>query len=245
MGKPLSDDNARASVRRSNNGSSPGRRWIGLVLLVLGGTVAGVRADALAPVAWRAAEQQLASTPAWLAWRELIEIQRRQWLRMDPGKERAVLEAVNAFWNRIPYVEDQDHWGVEDYWASPLETLLSNGADCEDYVIGKYFTLIEIGVAAHQLRLTHAALKGSSLPHMVLAYYPRAGADALILDNLTPAISPSARRTDLLPVYGFNDEYYWLADSTSFREPANRMVRWRELRERIASQAGPQLEGAP
>lgn len=210
------------------------------MLILLGGGACGVNADPLERVSWREAAHgdRQSAAPAWTAWRELIDSLRREWVLNGGLNDHVVLAAVNAFWNRIPFVEDRDHWGVEDYWASPAETLLSNGADCEDYVIGKYYTLIEIGVAPQNLRITHATLKDSNLAHMVLAYYPRAkvGADALILDNLTQAIVPTSRRTDLLPVYGFNDQYFWLADDATLQEPSTRIRPWRELRERIAHQ---------
>ena len=42
------------------------------------------------------------------------------------------LQRINSFLNRVPYREDINHWGVEDYWATPAETVASNGGDCED-----------------------------------------------------------------------------------------------------------------
>ena len=57
------------------------------------------------------------------------------------------LKAVNDFFNqRLAYMEDIDNWGVQDYWASPLESLGKGAGDCEDYAIGKYFTLTSLGV---------------------------------------------------------------------------------------------------
>jgi predicted transglutaminase-like cysteine proteinase len=118
----------------------------------------------------------------------------------------AVLMPVNRFFNGVPAYTDQDHWGVDDYWATPEETLSSNGADCEDYAIAKFYTLKELGVPVSQLRLVYARSTLAHGAHMVLAYYARPGADPLILDNLEGSIEPAARRTDLQPVYSFNDE---------------------------------------
>src|ERR1700744_4250940 len=63
------------------------------------------------------------------------------------GKDDATrLRAVNDFFNqRLAYMEDIDNWGVQDYWASPLESLGKGAGDCEDYAIGKYFTLTTLG----------------------------------------------------------------------------------------------------
>src|SRR6185503_13896119 len=40
----------------------------------------------------------------------------------QPGEDR-LLQPVNRFFNRVPSVTDIGHWGVEDYWATPSETL--------------------------------------------------------------------------------------------------------------------------
>ena len=37
--------------------------------------------------------------------------------------EQAKLKLVNDFFNLVPYYTDQEHWGVEDYWATPFEKL--------------------------------------------------------------------------------------------------------------------------
>src|SRR5687767_3292240 len=54
-----------------------------------------------------------------------------------PGSERDLLDEVNRVLNRIAFVDDEKHWGEEDYWATPAESVASNGADCEDYTIAK------------------------------------------------------------------------------------------------------------
>ena len=38
---------------------------------------------------------------------------------------------VNRYFNQIPFVSDMELWGLQDYWATPLELLASNGGDCE------------------------------------------------------------------------------------------------------------------
>jgi len=125
--------------------------------------------------------------------------------RGDAG-ETALLHPVNRFFNRLPDLTDLAHWGVEDYWTTPSEALASNGADCEDYAIAKYFTLKELGVPASRLRMVYARTWKSSAAHMVLAYYSAPGADPLILDNLESGIRTASDRPDLVPVYTFNDE---------------------------------------
>lgn len=124
--------------------------------------------------------------------------------------ERDLLEEVNRVLNRIAFVDDAVHWGAEDYWATPAESVASNGADCEDYTIAKYFLLKELGVPIARLRMTYVKSLKLNQAHMVLAYYPRPDADPLVLDNLDDRVLPASQRTDLIPVYSFNDEEVWV-----------------------------------
>ncbi|NNM83563.1 MAG: sulfate adenylyltransferase [Burkholderiales bacterium] len=136
---------------------------------------------------------------------------------IDKGKtasERNKLDLANDFFNQIPYVSDLQHWGVKDYWATPVEMLASDGGDCEDYAIGKYFTLIAMGVSEDKLKITYVRelrFDPVDQAHMVLAYYPTPDADPLILDNVDKAIWPGSERDDLVPVYSFNGAGLWLA----------------------------------
>lgn len=128
----------------------------------------------------------------------------------SPATERELLEEVNRVLNRIAFVDDAVHWGAEDYWATPAESVASNGADCEDYTIAKYFLLKELGVPIARLRMTYVKSLKLNQAHMVLAYYPRPDADPLVLDNLEDGVRPASQRTDLIPVYSFNDEEVWV-----------------------------------
>lgn len=143
----------------------------------------------------------------------------RQWdglmqsARILPEMEK--LNRVNAFFNKLPNVEDAEHWGAKEYWATPVELLASNGGDCEDFALAKYFTLREIGVADERLRITYvtAYLRETRQfeSHMVLAYYPAPDAVPLVLDNLVSAVKPATERTDLSPAYSFNAAGLWKA----------------------------------
>ena len=65
--------------------------------------------------------------------------------------DKKKLEAVNTFFNFIEYRKDLAHWGKEDYWATPLEFVVSGAGDCEDFAVAKYFTLLELGVPDEKL----------------------------------------------------------------------------------------------
>lgn len=147
--------------------------------------------------------------------------------------ERQV-QLVNSFFNRVPFISDLEHWGAEDYWATPVEMLATNGADCEDFSIAKYFTLRALGIPENQLRITYVKALELNQAHMVLAWYPTPDADPLILDNLINDIRPASRRTDLEPVYSFNGEGLWTIRGNRSRHAGDpeAISHWRRLNER-------------
>ena len=149
-----------------------------------------------------------------------------------PTSERELLDEVNRILNRIAFVDDAVHWGEDDYWATPAETVASNGADCEDYTIAKYFLLKELGVPISRLRMTYVKSLKLNQPHMVLAYYPRPDAEPLVLDNLEDSVRGASQRPDLIPVYSFNDEEVWVELKGRVGSP--RQIRnWSALIERL------------
>ena len=149
----------------------------------------------------------------------------------------AKIKAVNDFYNqRLAYMEDVDNWGQLDYWASPLESLGKGAGDCEDYAIGKYFTLTSLGVPHSRLRMVYvrASIPGAPngfVAHMVLAYYPTPDAEPLVLDNLQPAIHLAGERPDLSPVFSFNAEGLWqgVGSIRANGDPLTRLSKWREV----------------
>ena len=151
--------------------------------------------------------------------------------------DAAKLKAVNDFYNQhLAYMEDIDNWGQLDYWASPLESLGKGAGDCEDYAIGKYFTLTSLGVPHARLRMVYVRASIAGAPngfvaHMVLAYYPTPEAEPLVLDNLQPAIRPAGERPDLAPVFSFNAEGLWqgVGSIRASGDPLTRLSKWREV----------------
>ncbi len=118
---------------------------------------------------------------------------------------------VNHFFNKMRFVSDAEHWRRNDYWATPVEFLSTNGGDCEDFSIAKYFTLRELGVPDEKLRITYVKALELNQAHMVLAYYATPYSEPLILDNLIREIKPASSRKDLLPVYSFNGKNLWMS----------------------------------
>ncbi len=164
-----------------------------------------------------------------LAWQRLINTDHSR-------TDRAKLDTVNRFFNRLDFVDDIIHWKKKDYWATPVEFLASGGGDCEDFTIAKYFTLKLMGVDEARLNLTYVKALRLNQAHMVLTYYPTPDADPLVLDNLIDEIKPASRRSDLLPVYSFNGSGLWLAKQRGRGRQigsSDRLGLWRDLLARL------------
>lgn len=56
------------------------------------------------------------------------------------------MEEVHLFVNKIPYLSDEENYGVPDYWAPPGEFFSNEAGDCEDFAIAKYALGIENGL---------------------------------------------------------------------------------------------------
>ncbi len=167
-----------------------------------------------------------------LEWEEMIRSTKRR--QSDYEK----LESVNRFFNsRVRYAEDIDVWGVEDYWATPFEFLGKNEGDCEDFAIAKYFSLKALGVKEEKLNIMYVKALHLGIAHMVLAYYSTPEADPLILDNIIDDILPGSKRTDLLPVFGFNGSGLWTAKQRAqgaLPARSERLRPWQELQRRMS-----------
>jgi predicted transglutaminase-like cysteine proteinase len=150
------------------------------------------------------------------------------------GGEALALRRINGFFNQVPFVSDWRQWGVEDYWATPVEFLASFGGDCEDYSIAKFLSLKDLAIPVDKLRITYVRASNIGQSHMVLAYYPTPEADPLILDSLQGDIRPASQRPDLEPVYSFNDEDLWLPNGMTRKGGSSQVRLWRELLEKLA-----------
>lgn len=230
---------------RLHHGWASTRVWLALGLLLLVGCATQPPAPPL--------PQAQPDAPAELAQRigrahgPAAEARVRRWLEIiahgQSIDDLERLELANQFFNEARFTTDLEIWGREDYWATPVEFLIKDAGDCEEFAIAKYFTLAEMGVADTALRITYVKALMLDQPHMVLAWYASPAADPLILDNLDRRILPASERPDLLPVYSFNGTDLWLARNR--REQvhsgdATSLSHWQQLRHRLARQlAGP------
>lgn len=163
------------------------------------------------------------------AWQLMLEQQKNQ-----PVDSQ--LYEINRFFNKIDFVDDKQHWGKNDYWATPIEFLATNGGDCEDFTIAKYFSLIELGVASEKLRLMYVTATRPRQAHMVLAYYETPKSVPLVLDNINRRILPATQRRDLIPIYSFNGDGLWRAKSKGQGrqlQAKNNNSLWQDLTERM------------
>jgi predicted transglutaminase-like cysteine proteinase len=202
------------------------RAWLAAALMLL----------SLAPLAWDVERMSQAAQRLGPQAVQGVRALQPLLVNLAEADDATRLDGVNRFFNRrIVFRDDMQVWHVEDYWASPLETLQQGAGDCEDFAIAKYFSLLATGISASQLRLVYVRLQvggpgGPSQAHMVLAYYANAQAEPLILDNLITEIRPASRRPDLTPVFSFNSEGLWQGNgSLRMGDPVERLSPWRDV----------------
>ena len=163
------------------------------------------------------------------AWQDLM-------LDIANKPEKEKLKQVNDFFNQVRFLDDSIHWGQKDYWATPVEFLISNGGDCEDFSIAKYYTLKEVGVDMSKLSISYVKALKLNQAHMVLTYYEKPTSMPVVLDNLIAEIKPASQRPDLLHVYSFNGDNLWLSKKgrrTTLVGTSDRLGPWVQLKSRL------------
>ena len=117
------------------------------------------------------------------------------------------LEMVNREMNRRRYIIDPRNWGVEDYWASPLQFFQKNG-DCEDYAISKFMSLRALGVPNEDMRIVVLQDMNLRIGHAVLVVYHKGR--PYILDNQIAMVMKAERIRHYKPFYSINETSWWL-----------------------------------
>ncbi|MFW3344331.1 transglutaminase-like cysteine peptidase [Aliarcobacter butzleri] len=147
------------------------------------------------------------------------------------------LTQINLFINGSLAEFDNASMGIDDYWMTPKEFFIKGHGDCEDYVIAKYFTLLELGVKKENLYPAIVSVKGSSGFHLVLLYVEDKNKSPLVLDNLSFKILPFSKRTDLTPIAAFNEIDSYTLTREKFLQKANvdwgKENKWEKLLNRV------------
>jgi predicted transglutaminase-like cysteine proteinase len=115
------------------------------------------------------------------------------------------LSHINSFINKILPAYDISSQATIDYWETPKEFLLKGHGDCEDYVIAKYFTLLELGIPKEKLYFGVVDLKGEKNSHMILLYLENKDSIPLVMDNLSSKVLPLTDRKNIIPKFAFNE----------------------------------------
>jgi hypothetical protein len=115
-----------------------------------------------------------------------------------PRPARSAVPRLRRERDRKP-VSDIQQYGLDDYWASPLEMLTSHAGDCEDYAIAKYVALQAAGLAPDDLRLVIVRDLRHQATHAVLAVHQ--DGEWLLLDNRTLVMVSANEVRGYLPLY--------------------------------------------
>jgi len=116
------------------------------------------------------------------------------------------LDAVNRYFNRIPYVEDATTYGVRDYWATPEEFVNRNAGDCEDYSIAKYTALRAMGWSADALRIVVIRDRKYNVDHAALA--AKLDGQWYYLDNRASRLLRPSDVPFYQPIYALNEKQF-------------------------------------
>jgi len=147
-------------------------------------------------------------------------------LKNEKNKNR-ILHRVNNFFNKFSSIRDYKNYKKIDYWASRKEFLIKGKGDCEDYVIAKYFTLLELGFKSKDFSILQVEYKNEL--HLVLSY--NKNNQKTILDNVNKSIKTLTQRSDLKELY----EIQAFSLNTKHTHTYGHLVsyKWHELLKRI------------
>ena len=149
-------------------------------------------------------------SPAMAAWQAKIR-------SVEGLPRRRQMEELNRFINSWTYRLDQENYGDDDYWATPLQFLRRSG-DCEDYAIIKYVSLRALGFPADKLRIVVVRDVLRNIAHAVLAVY--LDNDILIMDSLFDGVLTHHQVTFYAPQYSVNEKRRWAHITPITRRPS-------------------------
>lgn len=183
------------------------------------------REDAPLPAARTPFTDLFACDARWLVpsqrfakWRDMTERAARNGGPSNPGwtnlisrlsyaSPRDQIDGVQGAFNGIPYNSDSNVWGVDDYWASPVELLQRAQGDSEDIAIAKYYALRALGFSADKMRiLVHQPGLGR-VPEALLLV---ADSGAVLELNWEGGARLFQRGYNRRELYSLNEKYVWM-----------------------------------
>jgi predicted transglutaminase-like cysteine proteinase len=120
------------------------------------------------------------------------------------------IENVNAWFNKLPYKQDNWVYDQSDYWASVPEFLEYSG-DCEDFAIAKYLTLRQMGFEAENMWIALAYDIYSGTDHAFVII--QQDGESYVMDNRQNVIDAEKHSRRYRPHYLFNEQHVWVFDS--------------------------------
>ena len=134
---------------------------------------------------------------------------------------------VNESVNQTPYLDDEENYGQEDYWATPKEFNAKGRGDCEDYAITKYFSLRKAGIPANRMVLSVIEIDDGDSTHMVLLVRYK---ETFVLDNIVERVTPIKEYLDFELLYNFNENHVYIA---GMRVSTAVLPKWQSLLKRM------------
>lgn len=148
---------------------------------------------------------------------------------------------VNNYFNEnIQYNSDDLLWGMDDYWATPLETMVKESGDCEDFAIAKYMVLKSAKVNINKMQIAYVISTdndvGYQQSHMVLKYFDNSK-DPFVLDNRNDTLTKLSTHKELTSIYSFNHYSLWVGNNskrigTSF----NHLSKWKNIIDKMKNE---------
>lgn len=146
------------------------------------------------------------------------------------------LQKINFYLNGLLPQYDDITKHKQDDWATPKDFLKIGYGDCEDYVIIKYYSLINLGFNEKKLFLTIVKENFHGGYHMVLSYFKKEGIAPLILDNLSFKILDLHKRKDLKAQYFINSTgVYTISKNFKLTKIAQKYKEFEELKLKVTN----------
>lgn len=128
--------------------------------------------------------------------------------RAMPSEVERIAYVQRAVFEQIAYKEDRQLYGMEDYWATPNETLQRLAGDCEDVAILKLALLQRLGIPPENMFLTVGYDLALRSGHAVLVV--RSGSRFHVMDQTTAGLTQDTRLADFRPVVTLTAGYNWM-----------------------------------